>query len=447
MWERLFIAAIVAVGFVFTMPLPQAQAQQVRPATDDGSDGSSAPSESAQAADQQESSAIEWDWNLRVRPRMEIRTGHRFGLPAEALRYGPGTNNSDFLSQQSRLGVSARRGAVSAQVVAQHAARWGVFGGDELSMPPLGLYRASLVYDDGGLIRVEAGRFELAYGDERVLGSVGWSQVGRTWDGLRLGWRPTQDVQVDTFGARYDDADGGLLGGDSFLAGVYGMWEPATLDVIDAVDLYGLYDLRWGRTLGVDRRQIIMIGSRLAASVADFEATVEGGYQVGLRCPVADDVEGCAGERADIRAYFVDSEAAYGIGDLSPFVGYSQASGDDGDEDVDSGYTQLYPTGHKWLGYMDIIGPRTNLREIRAGLDFAVGHVSYRVAAHRFTRLEPATQLVGTELNLQGDIPVSDYFDVTLGYGQFFPGEGISADGRDPQGLAHWGFAQATGNF
>ena len=426
------VAALMAVSLAVLGPTT-AEAQQVRPSQGE--------------ADEAEEAGVDWQWDLRVRPRLEGRFNHRFGLEADEVRYGPGTEHSDAFSQQTRLGVRATRGALTGEAVAQHTALWGVFGGNELTMPPLNLYRAWLRYDRGAPVFLDIGRFELAYGDERVLGAVGWSQVGRAWDGMRVGIRPVDDIQVDLFGARYDDAQAGFLSGDSFLSGAYGMWEPEAVDFLDAVDLYGLYDLQWGDPEGPERRQIIMFGSRVAAGVADLDATVEGGYQFGLRCPIEEGVDGCAGPRADIRAYFFDVELGYSLNDFRPFVGFSQASGDDDDPDVARSYTQLYPTGHKWLGFMDIIGPRTNIEEIRAGVNFNVAGGATIVAIHNFTRLQPERERVGTELNFKRFMTLSEAFTIGLGYGLFMPGPGVSTTDADPNILAHWGFVQAVGSF
>lgn len=409
--------------------------------------------EAADVAAEEADDQVRWEFSARVRPRLEARFNHHFGLDAGDLNYSFQPDEADAFSQQSRLGVRAERGALTGKMTLQHTAVWGEFGGNQLTLAPLGLYEGWLRYDFNENFLLDVGRFELAYGDERVLGAVGWSQVGRAWDGLRLGIRPTEGVGVDVFAARYHNRQAQFLDGDAFLTGAYASFEELAGEFLAETDLYLLVDVRWDADLitGTDempfRRLLAMIGSRLHGNVADADWTLEGGYQLGNQCFVDEDRQDCIGDAQAIGAYFFDVEAGYSVAGARPFLGFSMASGNDPDTENFQGYDQLYPTGHRWLGYMDLVGPRTNLREIRAGVSYRQDWFTGQLAVHDFTRLQPQIERVGTEFNTKLGAAVGDGFALQVGHGLFLPAQGISQTDADPDGVANWSFVQFVGAF
>ena len=385
-----------------------------------------------------------WTFSARIRPRIEGRLNHHFGLDEGDLNYPFQPDEADQFTQQSRLGVAVEREQLRGQLTVQHAATWGDFGGNELTAPPLTVYEAWINYQPHDLLFVDVGRFELAYGDQRVLGAVGWSQVGRTWDGVRARIRPHETVAIDAFAARYVDGEAGFAIGDSYLTGFYAsVFEPLE-DVVEVVDIYVLHDITdLGRSEAV---YLMMVGSRVEVDVGQVDTTAEGGYQFDVYCE--HNGHDCRGvEGTSVRAFFFDTEAGYTVATHRPFVGVSMASGDDPESDRFGGYDQLYPTGHAWLGFMDLIGPRTNLFELRAGLGGQIDRFTYRLTGHHFTRLQPTSESVGVELNLKIFAKLTDGLDLGVGGGVFLPAGGISVNDASPQGVAAWNFAQLVGVF
>lgn len=53
---------------------------------------------------------------------------------------------------------------------------------------------------------VQFGRFEANLGEERLVGAVGWSNVGRSFDGSRLTFNLSQNFRLDLIGARLQEA-------------------------------------------------------------------------------------------------------------------------------------------------------------------------------------------------------------------------------------------------
>ncbi len=409
---------------------------------DDDAAGDEDAIEDVHVDEEVETQEVNWQFGARIRPRLEARFNHHFGLDEAELNYPFQPDQADQFTQQSRLNAQAQRQGLTAFLTLQHAAVWGDFGGDQLTAPPLTLYEARIRYDEPEHFFVDVGRFELAYGDQRVLGSVGWSQVGRAWDGLRLGFRPGEEVKFDTFVARYTDGSVDFLGGDSILAGLYATWQQPVDEVMDSADLYILYDASQLRLDPMIERATI--GSRFVFGPGDFDLSAEGAFQFGTDCRLLEE-DIC--EEASVAAYFADIEAGYSIAELRPFLGGSIASGDDPDTERIEAYDQLYPTGHAFLGYMDLIGPRTNLIEVRAGVQGTYEWLNYEVVAHHFRRLQPQAESVGIELNTKIFATLTQGLNLGVGHGLFIPDDGISATEASAQGVANWSFAQLVGAF
>jgi len=396
-----------------------------------------------------------WKLSARLRPRLESRFNHHFGLAPDELNYGGQPNEADVFSQQTRVGLDVSRGRLSAHLTLQHSAAWGDFGGDSLNAPPLALYQGWLRFHPTDTLFVDLGRFELAYGDQRVLGSVGWSQVGRAWDGARLGLRPTQGVAIDAFAARYQDGTGAFLNDDAYLSGIYASLAELSTPLLQEADVYVLYDAQLGREPsaegagdGANRRNLFMLGSRLVSAAAGAQLTLEGGYQLGSLCPPDSLINSaCQDEAADINAFFFDTTLSYALSNLTPFLGLSFATGDDPDSTNVEAYNHLYPTAHAFMGYMDLIGARTNIRELRAGLRFEGNRLNAELVAHDFTRLQPTTERVGLEINAQVAAKLGDGFSLGAGHGLFVPDQGLSNSTTAPQGVANWTYLQAVGSF
>src|SRR3989338_5385126 len=72
---------------------------------------------------------------------------------------------------------------------------------------------------NGSPISLRLGRQELSYGDERLVGAFGWSNVGRHFDAgkVQLEW---DQVWVDVFASWNERA-----GGNEYFGGIYSSWK------------------------------------------------------------------------------------------------------------------------------------------------------------------------------------------------------------------------------
>lgn len=414
------------------------------------------PAQQRQAQPERDAPVV-WSFDAQLRPRAEARTNHSFGLEPDERAYF-GRDTFATISQRTRLGLGAELDELSAYAQLQHAGEWGLTGGDALTDPVVGLHQAWLNYAPSEQWSLRAGRQELAYGDQRVLGTVGWSQTGRAWDAVRLGVQPNDALGFDLFVGRYaagavesDFAlDSSLFDGDAYLTGAYFTVRDLLEPAFDELDVYALYDAQIDDLSDDDpnRQNRVGLGARLAGKWNIVDATVEGMYQLGSQC-VADD-DGCTDETTDISAWFIDSELgvmAYEPNAVRLFVGFSHATGDDPETaDTDEGYFQFYPTAHKWLGFMDIIGPRTNIQEVRGGLGLRAGSFNVRESVHYFRRLEPEAETVGLEFDTTVSTKLTDELALGVGHGLFLPSEGASTNG-DAEGAANWFYVQMNAAF
>ncbi len=397
----------------------------------------------------------EWGWKLRLRPRAETFSNQHFEASPDNLNY-PRPDNLDLITQQSRLTLTARRGDLSALLQLQHVAAWGTTGGDALTDPPLNVHQAHLAWDITPALNLKAGRQELSFGKERVLGAVGWSQVGRAWDGLRLTLTPTgSPVTLDLFGAQYAEGavdlpptySGDLFDEDALLTGAYAAFKGLLSPIFDTTELHLIDDLRIespapdGDRLQA-RRHLVNVGARLDGRWGDFDGDIEGALQVGGAC--VPDAEGaCTADRRRVRAFFFDYELGYKPRPwIRPFLGASMASGDDPDTPDLEAYDHLYPTAHAFLGLMDLIGARTNIADMRVGVWLKVDRLRVTLTGHSFLRLQPSTEYVGVEIDATTWITLDEGLELVLGHSTFAPADGITVDAAEPLGNAQWFVAQ-----
>ncbi len=103
-----------------------------------------------------------------------------------------GDNGSNlFVNDRVRLSFGWERKNLSMKVAAQHTGLWQD-NGQKSTMGNIALHEAWAKIMFGKGFFAQAGRQELSYDDERLLGAHDWAASGRAHDALRLGWENTQ---------------------------------------------------------------------------------------------------------------------------------------------------------------------------------------------------------------------------------------------------------------
>lgn len=391
--------------------------------------------------------------SLEERARWEIRDNADFDSKKDD------TNN--FVGNRLRIGLSLNIGkdfTLFAQ--GQDTRQWGSdsvatdLGGryDDLRQAYVDIRNVAGV---NGLA-LKVGRQELIYGEERLVGAFGWSNVGRSFDAFKVRYA-CSSFFVDTFvaGARQRP----LIPDKNTqtLSGVYaGFFQNSK--VIN-LDLYALfkYDsaLSPGEMPGLaDRTRIPTYGTRLTwKPVTGLKVNGEYAFQYGHKGPDT--------HRSNAQA--VRIEYAF-KSDLAPTIGveYDRAKGDSSPYDGQSGsFDNLFPTNHNKYGLMDYHN-WSNLRDLRVFASFRPAEwANLSVEGHDF-RLDsasaPWTSAGGAVLGwdpagLSG-VHVGREFDVTAsgdisnqvawlaGWSIYWPGEFARATrGSDASRLAYFQMA------
>ena len=109
------------------------------------------------------------------------------------------TDMSDDLTwHRTRINMEKAVGDADVYAQLQHSGSFGngagangALGDDGLSIHQI--YSNIHFGEDGNTRDLQVGRFEMAYGDETLIGAVNWSNVGRTFDGFRYTSREAGD--------------------------------------------------------------------------------------------------------------------------------------------------------------------------------------------------------------------------------------------------------------
>lgn len=203
---------------------------------------------------------------------------------------------------------------------------------------------------------VRIGRQEVKLGGERLVGSVGWTQQARSFDGARV--RFNRDWgSVDFIGFKTAESLAEKVGTDAEFVGVY-----ATVSSMEsgALDLYGFYQ-RVREQADVDQATL---GARFAGSGGRIDYRAEASLQVGDR----------GGD--DVRAFMLGGRVGFGMGPANKgriTLWYDYLSGDDTPGDGKARvFDTMFATNHKFYGFADLF---LNIPVQTAGLglqDFAV---------------------------------------------------------------------------
>lgn len=314
-------------------------------------------------------------------------------------------------------------------------------------------------------LSARAGRQEIAIGNERLVGSVNWSNTGRSFDGVRLSaspldartgaepWTATAFAAiVEEHGRRFGGAPAAAAASvpDHSMAGAY---LTARLNGTSNADVTLLYDggARYRNYTGADRTTL---DGRIRTTVAGVALEGEGAVQSGSQRVLLADTTKSVSQQ--VRAWLVGARLGVPMGSRAvATLGVDVLSGDA--TPADERYTAfgtMFATNHPFYGLMDVIGdPAASTRE--RGLVDAIAMATARVSPsfapklelHRFT-LAGGGATLGAEGDLIAPLRLSAASTVELGYSLFRAGRaagdvGLGADGSTRQ----WMYLQLRAGF
>ncbi len=292
-------------------------------------------------------------------------------------------------------------------------------------------------------LSLKLGRFEANYGNQRLLGAVGWHNVGRSFDGLIARYN-SDNFSLDFF--NFKEKENNNLGdfGDKNVAGTW-------LRYTHNEQLSGNANIIWQRTQGPDQLSRINIGGDLAFNFSRIRGTVEANYQTG---------KNAAGYQNDISAWMLALFVQYIQEGAEVFpkigLGIDYLSGDDkpGDDTYKT-FNTLYATNHKFYGMSDMFlnlprdtyGAGLNDMYVRSQI-IKVNKFSADATFHLFYTAEDVyiagkkENHFANELDLIINYVQSEHIKFQSGYSIVFPGKIFEAvKGKDP---AHFFYFTTT---
>jgi len=205
------------------------------------------------------------------------------------------------------------------------------------SADALDLHQAYFKVNDlfGLPLTLKLGRMEAVYGPQRLIGSVGWHNIGRSFDGVVFTYNFSK-VSLDLF--KFKEVENMAAGdlGDKSFCGVYGDFKLSKKMKTQAF-------LVRQKMIPTDDLSRFTAGVYLKGKSGKLSHELEFAYQFGN---IGD---------LDISAYLVAANVGFGLSKGANIsLGVDYLSGDDNKNDSDyKVFDTLYATNHKYYGFMD----------------------------------------------------------------------------------------------
>lgn len=448
-----------------------------------------------------------WDIAGAIRFRYELRENHLAAPPSIDFRKGVDNDNSYFDDKiLAHVGYTAKWWNVYVEGRSS-----SVTGDDRGSAPniplgaspesdgPVDLHQAYVYLGNHKEfpVSLKVGRQELNYGDERLVGGFAWNNIGRVFDGAKLRWQNAW-FGVDAFATRLVVPDDNNFNMSSEYEHFSGLYFNTKLVPKNWTEFYVLARNVSPQAASLfapnttpapfnnSARDVYTVGARFRSATnewGNFDYTVEVAGQFGDWKRPGTGIR--AGERDDHRAFAAVINAGYTFPDAfgKPRVAleYAFASGDsDPNDGTHETFDNLFPTNHKFYGYMDIVAWE-NIHNIRAIYSIKPHpRVSLAVEGHAFWLADTRDRFynvaslpraganaagnpgsgtgyginpdydafIGTEIDLVGGFIINRFTNFEAGYAHFFRG-GYIKDTFSKTGSedADWLYAQLLVRF
>jgi hypothetical protein len=355
--------------------------------------------------------------------------------------FKPNSTN-DYDEQRIRLGIRIQpTNWVRFYVALQDVRVFGITPALPPNQDTTQLFEAYALFGvaEGNGLSLQAGRFQMTYGNNRLIGDSWWTNVSRSFDGVRAAYQQGR-FRIDAFATSVVIMRQGVF--DHHLQGnnLYGVYATAH-DVIPhaALDVYQFWNLRPSfsvQNLKAGHLDEWTTGFRLVGALpASFDYRTEMAYQIGslavdrIRAWMGHWVMGYSFKNALLRPRLF---AEYDYGSGSPNVKGGH----------DHTFDPIYPSSHDKLGLADQIGWR-NIKDLRFGQEFRLARKwSLATSLHDFWLANAHDALypwrgsvvasdptgrsgthVGEELDAQIIYTPTRQTQIGAGYGHIIPGE------------------------
>lgn len=275
---------------------------------------------------------VDYKINGQIRPRFQYNNND----------FNSNTGINTFSELRSRLGVKFNPSKNLTGFIQLQDSR--IFGSEPSTLSKtvnIDLHQAYFSINKLFLLplNLKIGRMELSYGSERLIGAVGWSNVGRSFDGSLLKLN-TESLDIDFILARTGESGLQEDSLDMFFYSAYGN--------INGIDNFKIQPFVIGEYRSKTDFNRYTLGLFMSSKQKGkgFYHELEAAYQLGTQNSIQ-----------DISAYMLTYNFSYTFeSDNSPMLGagIDFLSGDDR-KDISKYkvFNTLYATNHKFYGYMD----------------------------------------------------------------------------------------------
>lgn len=397
---------------------------------------------------QNSSSAIRWFGDLRIRGEIDMRD-FKEKTPPNAytlLRVRLGVEATPI--ENVRVLIQMR----DSRVFGQERDGTGAFN-TLADSRNLDLHQGYVELDGFPMdaMTVKIGRQEMSYGNERIIGTVGWNNNGRVFDGglLRIACSSTTIdflavnlAEVQTYAPVATPAAVQYVrdaGSD-----LYGAYFTTRQFSDHSLDGYALYQSDRNQTVaGKNDLSRWTVGGLVRGKASPIEYDVEAVYQAGTR------------RGMDVSAYLLAGSLYYtfeGSTVRRLGLGYDRLSGTKAGSSKHQSFDPLFHTGHKFYGFMDyFVGFPANTAD-RGLVDFYLRGtvipgqvVTANVWLHTF-RPDSDGRLLGHEVDCTLSYRLNTVVVLDGGMSAFLPGVAIRERfGGNSTGF--WGFLAASVSF
>ncbi|MCX7797226.1 MAG: alginate export family protein [Melioribacter sp.] len=357
-------------------------------------------------------------FSLQIRPRLEI----------DNKDFKSTTNPNTFTLLRTRLSLALNPiKNLSGYIQIQDSRTFGEEQSTLSNSKNLDVHQAYFVIKDLFELPVDIkiGRMELSYGSEKFMGSVNWSNVGRAFDGGVATFK-NKHFKADLFVMREFEK---FNPADSLDQNIYGLFSDLYLFSAYKIQPFILWQ-RINPTSYLDRATF---GLYIRGDLGRFQHEFDFGYQTGSAF--------IANRKQDVNAFTFSLSGNYSFKlNWKPTIGLQldYASGDNNLLDNKyNAYTSLYPTGHKFYGYMDYF---INLQNDTYGLGIVdivaklnckpLDELLLNFNYHLFNSAEDyklitnkTTNSFGSEFDLVLNYKYNEYVTFEVGASIFLPGD------------------------
>lgn len=299
---------------------------------------------------------------------------------------------------------------------------------------------------DDAPVYVRYGRQELNLGSQRLISPSDWSNIPRTFQGVRATYNVSR-FSLDAFWVNPVLINANQLDSPVHNENFSGIWSTFRPVQGQSIDAYYLYlgqsqPVAKGTSNIVGGFNVNTIGSRYSGDRDNFLWDFEAMYQFGNWSNQSTSAQAATG---GLGYRFADVPMAPNIWALLDY-----ASGDPhlGSGGTHRTFNQLFPWGHTYFGYLDLVG-RQNIVDPNLQLTVTPspwllvglqGHFFYLASARDALYNSSGTALfvdptgrsgnhVGNEIDFYTNIHLSKRQDVLIGYSHLFVGQFLQAAG------------------